>query len=309
MIIVEMALLLNEDEDGFLKLESEELTDEMIECLRDETRREIISELAKEPSYPAEVARRLDSSKQKTYYHIKKLVEAGLIEEERSKNVSGGTATIYRASFDAVHLSFTEGEPASLNTVPENIAQFLSPIDKEEASIVVGSPDEHGPDRVRARDGYLAGEIGLTLGSYCRPKDISVTQDVELVRDENFEENMILLGGVLTNTVTKRFNEYFPVKFSGESFPYREISTPESTFSEENIGVITKTEHPENPDKSVFMVAGVRNKGTKAAVYAFKNLETIIEDYREGEFYAVVRGLDLDGDGEVDSFETVEKST
>jgi hypothetical protein len=149
----------------------------------------------------------------------------------------------------------------------------------------------------------------LRLGTYLQPSSVDILQDVELVRDEDFDRNMLFLGGVLTNTVSKRFNEYFPVKFSGESFPYREISTPESTFSDENIGVITRTEHPENPDKTIFMVAGVRNKGTKAAVYAFKNLETIIEDYREGGFYAVVRGLDLDGDGEVDSFETVEKST
>lgn len=304
-----MALILNEDGDRFLKLESKEMNGEMIECLRDETRREIISIVAKEPSYPAEIARQLEISKQKTYYHIKKLEEARLIEEERSENVSGGTATIYRASVDAVHLGFRKGETTGFNPVPETIANFLSPVDESEASLVVGSPDEHGPDRVRARDGHLAGEIGLKLGKYCSPDNISVVEDVELVRDESFDRNMILLGGVLTNTVTKRFNEYFSVKFSGESFPYREIETPESTFSEENIGVIAKTEHPENPDKSVFMVAGVRNKGTRAAVYAFKNLETIIEDYREGEFYAVVRGLDLNGDGEVDSFETVEKST
>ncbi len=306
-----MALILEEDDGGFLKLKSREMTDEMINSLRDQTRRNILSELAEEPAYPAEIARKLDISKQKTYYHIENLQDADLIEEERSENVSGGTATIYRSKVDALHLKFSEGTESGFKPLTEDISQFLKPLNKEdeELSIVVGSPDEHGPDRVRARDGHLAGEIGLRLGSYLQPDSVKVVQDVELVRDEDFDRNMLFLGGVLTNTVSKRFNEHFPVKFSGESFPYREITTPESTFSEENIGVITRTEHPDNPDKSVFMVAGVRNKGTKAAVYAFKNLETIIEDYREGEFYAVVRGLDLDGDGEVDSFETVEKST
>lgn len=304
-----MALLLKEDNERFLKLESKELTDQMIECLRDQTRRDIITIVAKEPAYPAEIARQLDISKQKTYYHIKKLEDAELIEEERIKNVSGGTATIYRASVDAVHLGFRKGESTSFNPIPEAISRFLAPINKSDSAIVVGSPDEHGPDRVRARDGHLAGEIGLKLGKYCSPQDINVLEDVELVRDKSFDRNMILLGGVLTNTVTKRFNEYFPVKFSGESFPYREIETPDSTYSKENIGVVARTEHPDNSEKTIFMVAGVQNKGTRAAVYAFKNLETIIEDYRDGEFYAVVRGLDLNGDGEVDSFETVEKST
>ncbi len=306
-----MALILEENDGGFLKLESREMTDEMINSLRDQTRREILSELAEEPAYPAEIARELEISKQKTYYHIENLKEADLIEEERSENVSGGTATIYRSKAEALHLKFSEGTESGFKPVPENISRFLKPVNHEDEklSVVVGSPDEHGPDRVRARDGHLAGEIGLRLGTYIQPSSTEIVKDVELVRDEDFDRNMLFLGGVLTNTVTKRFNEYFPVKFSGDSFPYREISTPESTYSEENIGVITRTEHPDNQEKTVFMVAGVRNKGTSAAVYAFKNLETIIEDYREGEFYAVVRGLDLDGDGEVDSFETVEKST
>lgn len=56
----------------------------------------------------------------------------------------------------------------------------------------------------------------------------------------------------------------------------------------------------------MFLVAGVRNEGTEAAVRAFKNLETLIEGYEGGEFYRVVRGLDLDGDGEIDDYEVVE---
>jgi len=303
-----MAVILEEDKEGYLKLESLELSDEMIDSIRDETRREILLKLADKPVYPAELSRKLGVSKQKIYYHVENLAEAGLIEEERSKNVSGGTATVYKTSADAVHFKFKEGEKSGITPASESTEMFLSTAGTDDLSVVVGSPDEHGPDRVRARDGHLAGEIGLRLGKYFDPENISIVEDVDLVRDEDFNRNMIFLGGVLTNTVSKRFNEYFPANFTGTSFPYREISTPESSYTEENIGVIAKTGHPENSDKSIFMVAGVRNKGTKAAVYAFKNLETIIEDYREGEFYAVVRGLDLDGDGEVDSFETVETS-
>jgi len=54
-------------------------------------------------------------------------------------------------------------------------------------------------------------------------------------------------------------------------------------------------------------VAGVRNKGTKAAVIAFKNLEKLIEQYMSQEAYIIVRGQDIDGDGEIDDYEVLEK--
>lgn len=54
------------------------------------------------------------------------------------------------------------------------------------------------------------------------------------------------------------------------------------------------------------MVAGIRNRGTRGAVKAFKNLEDITEDYTGGTFYRIVRGLDMDGDGEIDDYEVIE---
>ncbi len=291
-------------------IESEDLEEEKIKALSDSTRRKILEILAEEPAYPLEVARELDLEKQKIYYHFQKLEDAELIEDDHEEKVSGGSATFYRSTAPGYLIDLgAEGEKFFSAATSENVKKFLQPmLDSGEiqGNIVVGSPEEHGPDRVQARDGHLAGEVALKLGGYGQKNSPVVKLDTEVFRDESFDENMVLIGGVLTNTVTKKFNDDFPVSFEGENFPYREIRTPESSYSEDAIGIIAKTENPEDPEKSVFMIAGVRNSGTEAAVLAFKNLEDILDNYSRGEFYRIVRGLDLDGDGDIDDFEVVE---
>ena len=290
--------------------EADELDSDKIKALSDDTRLEIMNILADEPSYPSEVAEELSVSKQKAYYHFQKLQDSGLLKEEKSENVSGGQATYYAPTADGYILDLgNEGRPFHLPERKKPVIDFLYPLVDEgklNGNIVVGSPDQHGPDQVRARDGHLAGDIALKLGKYTDTDQELVKLDTEVVRDSGFDENFLLIGGVLTNTLTKKFNEAFPAHFSGEEFPYREISTPQSTYTEDNIGLIAKARHPDKLGKTLFLIAGVRNSGTEAAVRAFKNLESIIEGYEGGEFYRVVRGLDLDGDGEIDDFEVVE---
>ena len=297
-----------ENREGNERLEASQLDEEQLKALSDPTRRKILEILADEDSYPREVARKLEIDKQKIYYHFTKLEEAGLLEESGTENVSGGSATYYTASKPAYVLDLgVDGEKVPWKT-DESVENFLNPLisgGELQGYIVAGSPDQHGPDQVQARDGHLAGEIGLKLGNY-GVSGTGVKLDTEVFSEGSFDENMVLVGGVLTNTVTKKFNEEFPASFEGENFPYREIRTPENTYSEDTVGVVAKTRNPENPEKSIFMVAGVRNQGTEAAVRAFKNLEDIVEDYGDGEFYRVVRGLDMDGDGEIDDYEVVE---
>ena len=296
--------------DGNELIESDQLDEKKIKALSDQTRRNILEVLAEDEMYPLEVARKLGVEKQKTYYHFNKLENADLIKKTGEASVSGGTATLYKASAPSFY--FDTGKKGEKNYSPsmnQDVKEFLNPIVKEgefNGSIVVGSPEEHGPDRVQARDGHLAGEIGLEIGKYVESDSRKVALDTEIVRDDRFDESMIMIGGVLTNTVTRKFNDKFPASFEGESFPYREIQTPEASYSDEAIGVVAKTEHPKNSDRALIMVAGVRNSGTEAAVLAFKKLESLLDNYSKEDFYTVVRGLDMDGDGEIDEFEVKE---
>lgn len=256
------------------------LNAEKISALNSSIRQEILEHLREEPGYPASVARKVGISKQKAHYHFKQLEDSGLIEKENSEKISGGKANYYKPKADRL----VYGDEIESSTLLEKT--FTS----DEGLIVVGSPDQHGEDQVRARDGHMAGEIGLKLGR--NHFDFETVWDTEVVRDDLFDRDMVIIGGILTNTVAKKLNEKFPAYFSGESFPYREIKTPESTFDDPDIGIIS---HYENK----VLVAGIRNTGTEAAAKAFKN-----EDFEKD--YLVVKGLDLDGDGEIDDYEVIE---
>lgn len=292
-------------------VDAEELDLEGIKSLGDPTRMKIMQMLAENPSYPAEISSRLDIGKQQAYYHFKKLQEAELVEKTGEEKKSGGVASFYSPSSNAYVLDLgTGGEKTFVPERSENLLNFFSPlIDEGKAggSIVVGSPDQHGEDQVRARDGHLAAEIGMKIGSYADTHNLDVMLDTEIVSQKSFERNLIILGGVLTNTIAKEFNEEFPASFPVGEFPYHGLSTPESSYSEESVGLIAKAENPEAEGKYIYLVAGIGNRGTRAAVIAFRQIEELVEGYESGEFYTVVKGLDVDGDGRIDDYEVIEK--
>lgn len=299
-----MVRLLRENSES---VESEKLGEEGLKALSDPTRLEIMEKLGEKPSYPAEISKQLGIPKQKAYYHFRILEENGLVEKDHQEEKSGGLATFYSPSEQSFYIDLGgEGEKTAFESFSE-AEDFLKPLVKNgklNGKIVVGSPDEHGPDQVRARDGHLAGEIGLKLGKYAESTGSSVRLDTEIFRSEAFDQNLLMVGGVLTNTVTRKFNDEFTVSFEGESFPYRGIETPENSYTDAKAGVIAKTEHPEAEDKYLYMVAGVQSEGTRSAVQAFRDVDQLFE---EGQTYTVIRGRDMDGDGEIDDYEVLEK--
>ncbi|MFB6147388.1 MAG: hypothetical protein ABEJ66_00740, partial [Candidatus Nanohaloarchaea archaeon] len=119
----------------------------------------------------------------------------------RDEKKSGGVATFYAPSSDGYILDLgSGGRKTMLPPGDEGARSFLSPMVESvtiNANIVVGSPDEHGEDQVRARDGHLAGEIGAKLGNYGRCENRLTCLDTEIVSSGELERNMILVGGVL----------------------------------------------------------------------------------------------------------------
>lgn len=295
--------------DGKKAYESEELDSDSIKALQDETRLEIMKILGRKNSYPADVAKKLNISSQKAYYHFNVLEQQGLIEESHEERRSGGVATFYKPKTEAVSLKIGGSELEISSLEDKEIKDILDPVISHgelEGSIVVGSPREHGPDQVRALDGHLSAEIALKIGSYADTEHV-IKLDTQIQNTQSFNQNMIILGGILTNTVTKKFNEEFLASFEGENFPYRKIKTPENSYADSKIGVVQKTPNPLDNDKFLILVAGVRNSGTRASVEAFKDLEQIIESEKPEKFYIIVEGKDMDGDGKIDSYEVLEK--
>jgi len=166
----------------------------------------------------------------------------------------------------------------------------------------------HGPFLSVAADGHYGFQLGLFLGRYVEmPSDFMVRLDVDVKSEKLFTANMILLGGPGTNIITAMVNNSLSIKFPEHNY-WAGVLTPRQTYTSEFVGIVAKTPNPFNPQKTVITLAGPRAAGTKAAVVALtQKWEELLSEYDGREKWAaVVQGLDLDGDGKIDSVEVLE---
>jgi len=271
----------------------------------------ILEILSKKPMYPAELAKEMKMHEQKIYYHIKQLVNAGILEIVEKKEIRGTIAKRFspRSMNFAVSLSKEWGVLDQLIKEKDSqLMNFFEPFIKDgilNASVVVGSPDPHGPLKARARDGHYAIDLTLFLGSLCTAgKEFSVKLDVDV--DLKNSGNLIIVGGPVTNLICQKINDFLPAKFSDKK-PWG-ISSNGNNYTEDTCGLIARIPNPYNPDAKVIMIAGIRYIGTKAAVMAItKFTKKIIEDFHaQKEFYKIIQGFDMDGDGKIDSVDVLE---
>ncbi len=278
----------------------------------------ILKRIAQKPTYPAQIARELSMQDQKVYYHIKQLRKANFIEVERKEEQGGSLAKYYRVKDHAFALELPFGDEKLLELPVENksekLTRFLKPLVSNgqiNCKIVVGSPDAHGPHQVRGRDGHYAVDLALVLGQYGSLSSGFMTKlDVDVKAENDFADNMILVGGPLTNTLTSEFNNHLPVRFKSEEFPYRELTSDRTgqSYHEDNVGLIAKVPNPRDPEKFVIILAGVRYSGTGAAILALSDFkDKVFSDYEGEDTWArVVLGKDMNGDGKTDDIEILE---
>jgi DNA-binding transcriptional ArsR family regulator len=285
---------------------------ESLAAVRDGTRMKILRLICAQALYPAEIAKRLKVHEQKVYYHIKQLVNAGIIELKEKKEVRGTTAKKYTAR----HMNFAVSLLSSwkglkhLTGVEHNkkLDSFLRPIidnDELKAKIVVGSPDPHGPFKARARDGHYAIDLALFLGRFCSSTarfSVKLDVDIDLKVDK---DNFIIVGGPVTNLIMAKINDFLPAKFS-DSRPWGIVSKDE--YTDDSIGIIARIPNPYNPEFSIIVLAGIRFSGTKAAVIGLTRFtDRVLANWNsQKEFFCIVHGFDLDGDGSIDSVEILE---
>ncbi len=276
----------------------------------------ILKLLARKPMHAAELARLLGEQEQKIYYHIKQLERHGFIRVVERIFVRGTVAKVYapRKRAFAIELEGEEIPAEDFVKREKKVYEFFFPHISEgvlNSFIVVGSPDPHGPYQVRARDGHYAVELAHWLGQYARPgKKFSVKLDVDVKAEKAWDNNLVVIGGVLTNLVTAEINDLLPAKFSTSEFPFRKIisSFTNREYEDEKCGLIAKIPNPFAEGKGIIVLAGVRNTGTKAAVLALtRHTSEVLREYEGEDTWArIVRGLDLDGDGKIDSVEILE---
>lgn len=153
--------------------------------------------------------------------------------------------------------------------------------------------------------------MALSLGRYCDLEDGFVSKlDVDVKAEKELGSNLISIGGVLTNLVTKELNEYLPVKFNTTDFPFREVISEKTGehYREETCGIISKIVNPYDKEKTMIVLAGIRYIGTKACVLALANHpQKVLKNYEgEDNWGAVIKGYDTEGNGKIDSIEIEE---
>ncbi len=281
----------------------------------------ILQILSETEMYPMEIARKLNVHEQKIYYHIRKLIKAGAIKVVREEEKKGAVAKYYKATFPAMGVELPFGYQ-TINRLPitsinEKMKQFLSPIIKDDTfdgKLVVGSPDQHGPFKAKARDGHYAAYLTLFLGQFVNlPEDFAIKLDVDVKAEKDENNNLILVGGPGTNLITQEFNEYLPIRFnmmpSEHGFLLGGLVSEKTQkiYTADGMGVIARIPNPWNKEKTVIVLAGNKAVGTKACVLALTKFgDKTLKNFSGEKFAVVIQGFDLEGDGKVDSIEVLE---
>ena len=180
-------------------LPAKELGFNQLKPLSSKLAQAILTELAKEPSYPKALSKKLKVHEQKIYYHIRNLEKARIIDIVKKRNIGGAIANFYAIVEPAFYLKFKPFEESQkIPGIEAESNDFLEPFiedGKLNATIIVGSPDPHGPDKARSRDGYYGIDLALFLGSFLNyVPTLNVKLDTE-ARIEDLENNLILIGG------------------------------------------------------------------------------------------------------------------
>jgi len=288
-------------------LPAKEIKLSQIKSIKSELAIRILKLISDKVMYPKEIAKKLKENEQKIYYHVRNMEKDRIIRVVKRETIQGAVANFYGLVEPAFVLRFKELKATQkITATKQETNEFLEPFIKEgqlNAMIIVGSPDPHGPEKARSRDGYYGMDLALFLGTFLNyVPNLNVKLDTE-TRSEDLNNNLILIGGPIVNKVTEKVNDKLPIRFDKGNI-YSSVS--KQKYMSDEIGIIVKARNPFNKEKYVLLVAGKRYSGTKAAIIAFlkKFNEIVLGNKKNNKINAkVVEGIDLDSDGIVDDIE------
>ena len=213
-------MVIKKDSGEIYSLAAKEISHKEGRLLGSDLAYKILRLIAEKPMYPIELAKELKVHEQKIYYYIKNFFKAGLIKVVRKENIKGSTASYYSIVEPAFVIKFKDLEKGSkvtdIDRINKKYYDFLNPFivdGKLDALIIVGSPDPHGPELARSRDGYYGMDLALFLGTFLNyAPEFKEKLDTE-TRENDLQNNLILIGGPVVNKVTVQLNERLPIKF------------------------------------------------------------------------------------------------
>ena len=300
--------VIKKEKNQILSLPVKEITVKEAKNFSSDLALKILKLLIKKPMYPIELAKELKVHEQKIYYHIKNLEKSGIIKINKKEIKQGAVAKYYSLDKPALVIRLKEFEETQ-KIMPRSSSEFLEPFIKNsqlDAMIVVGSPDPHGPEKARSRDGYYGIDLALFLGTFLNyVPDLNVKLDTE-VRKEELKNNLILLGGPIVNKITKEINEKMPIFFDKNNHWAVKSNISKNVYPTDETGLIVNFKNPFNKEKNILLVAGKRYSGTRAAIIAFLKY---FKEVAKGNIHnnkikaRVVEGIDLNSDGIIDDIE------
>ncbi len=268
----------------------------------------ILELLSHKPMYSLEIANKLGVHEQKVYYHMRNFKRAGLVEVFREESRQGAVARYYKLSKPAFAFRFQDFENTHKVDYRSD-SPYLRPFISDgqlDALVIVGSPDPHGPEKARSRDGYYAIDLGLFFGTFLNSVTrFHVKLDTEVHNDE-LNQNLILIGGPIVNKITERANRHLPIRFEKEHHWSIYSTFSKNRYPADEAGLIVSIRNPFNASKHLLVVAGKRYSGTRAAIIAFLKHFREIEsgNIHDRNVHAkVVEGTDMDSDGIIDDVE------
>ncbi len=304
--------ILKTDENGYFVNDTKIIENlGLLKTVANDDAIKIAKALSKKPTTADEIARNLKMPKKTAYFYVNKLLELGILARQ---NVPGKKADVYRSATNSFSYEIGDAnvklDIREQNIQDENVAKFYRRFVKNgkfDGYICVGSPDPHGEYRAIARDTHYAIYLAMFLGQFCElPKDFPVLLDTDVIARNLFKQNLIVVGGPVTNLITRDINNFLPMKFAKEEG--WALKDREGMHSRDYEGVVEKIKNPFDKSKEVIMLGGIRNIGTLSAMLAATRFSKLtFRSYNdEAPWHVLVRGYDIDGDGEIDSVETVQ---
>ena len=302
--------VVDKNKNGVMSLPAKEINVKQLKTLGSDLAKNILEELAKKPSYPMQLAKKLGINEQKVYYHIRNLEKARIIEIIRTEEIKGSMANFYALIEPAFVVKFKSFKATSkIKELEQHSTDFFEPFIEDgqlNAKIIVGSPDPHGPEKARSRDGYYGMDLALFLGTFLNyVPGLNVKLDTE-TRQEDLQHNLILIGGPVVNSITGRVNHKLPVRFDKDNNWCIVSDVSGNKYHSDEIGIIVKIKSPFNKHKKILVVAGKRYAGTRAVMIALlKHFKEVISGNKHDKNIdaKIIEGVDMDSDGIVDDIE------
>ncbi len=304
-----MKIIDNIDGKNFV-INTKEINSDVVVNLNGDVTKKILESIKKIPKYPKQIAKEIGLHEQNVYYYIRKLEKSNIIGVIKQENINGTIANFYGILSDSFFFKINDFKESS--KVVEKETDYLKPFvnnGRLDALIIVGSPDPHGPQKARSKDGYYGMDFALFLGTFLNyVPDSFVKLDTEVTDKDLEDNNLIVIGGPIVNKVTMLAGDNLEIYFDEEKRGVYSKITKKIYYNDE-IGFINKTKSPFNSKREILLLAGLRNAGTKAVILAF--LKHFVEVRNGNKFNSkvmshVVEGVDLDSDGFVDDCEFLE---